>query len=105
MALHPQKHESDLFNKIVDSIGIFGILFLIALSIFYFGDLPDIIPRHYALNGMPDGFGKKAIIWFLTVIGLIIYTGMFLPTKYPHVFNYPKKLTKKKCRTIIQKYS
>ena len=54
--------ELDLFDKIIEAVGILEILLLITLPAFYYGDLPDMIPSHYRFNGEPDGFSGKGIM-------------------------------------------
>lgn len=87
------KIELDLFDKIIEGIGVLGVLLLIGLPVYYYGDLSSIIPKHYGLNGEPDGFSGKGTIWILPFSGLIIYTGMAVLNKHPHIFNYPRKIT------------
>jgi len=81
-------------DKATELIGIIGLLILIALPIYFFDKLPEIIPRHFAANGEPDGFSGKGIIWTLPIIGIVMYVGMFWLNKYPHIFNYPQQVTK-----------
>ena len=81
-------------DKATELIGIIGLLILIALPIYFFDKLPEIIPRHFGVNGEPDGFSGKGIIWALPIIGSVMYVGMFWLNKYPHIFNYPQQVTK-----------
>ncbi len=65
------KIEPEPIDRIVESIGVIGIILLIGLPVFYYSSLPDIIPKHYGLSGEPDGFSGKGIIWTLPAIGLV----------------------------------
>ena len=85
--------EPEPIDRIVESIGVIGVILLIGLPIFHYSSLPDIIPRHYGLSGEPDGFSGKGIIWTLPAIGLVMYVGMAILNKFPHIFNYPKEIT------------
>ena len=96
------KIKLDFFDKIFEGIGILRILLQIGLPLLYYGDLPDIIPRHYGLNGEPDGFSKKSIIWSLPIIGVIMHIGMRTLNKYPHIFNYPTVITKENVKRLYQ---
>ncbi len=96
------KIELDLIDKIIEGIGILGILLLIGLPIIYYGDLPDTIPRHFGLNGEPDGFSGKGIIWTLPILGSIMYIGMVILNKHPHIFNYPKKITEENAERLYR---
>ncbi len=83
----------DTIDKIVHAIGMIGLIILIALPLYYFDLLPDEIPSHYGANGHPDGYSGKKIIWTLPIIGVLVYAGLLWLNKYPHMFNYPQKVT------------
>lgn len=85
--------ELDPIDKAMEMIGIIGLLILIVLPIYFFDKLPDTIPIHYGAKGKPDGYGGKAMIWTLPLIGIVMYFGMRWLNKFPHTFNYPQKIT------------
>jgi uncharacterized membrane protein len=87
------KIKSEPIDRIVESIGVIGIILLIGLPVFYYSSLPDIIPRYYGSSGEPDGFSGKGIIWTLPAIGLVMYVGMAMLNKFPHIFNYLIEIT------------
>jgi uncharacterized membrane protein len=68
-------------------IGMFGLL------LFYFPDLPDKIPAHFNAAGEVDRFDSKASIWIFPSIGLLLYLGLSGLNQFPHIFNYPVKIT------------
>ena len=60
MEERPKLHiKLDTYDKIIEAIGWIGLLILIILPIYYYPELPEIIPRHFDLNGKPDGYGNK----------------------------------------------
>ncbi len=96
------KIELDLSDKIIAALGIAGVLILIGLPTFYYTDLPDLVPKHYNLNGEPDDYSGKGIIWAMPIIGLIIYAGMLLLNKHPNIFNYPKEVTEENAEQLYR---
>jgi len=80
-------------DKIVELIGLAGIVALIALPIFYFGQLPDSIPTHFGADGEPNLFGSRISIWVIPILGIVIYGSLFFLNKYPHIFNYAQPVT------------
>jgi uncharacterized membrane protein len=57
-------------------------------------ELPDIIPVHFNASGTPDGWGRKATIWILPVITVVISLALILlPRMAPNSINYPVKIT------------
>jgi len=81
------------FDIFIEIIAIIGLIALIVISIFYYSDLPDLIPRHFGISGETDAYGSKGIIWSLPVTGLLLYLLLTLINKFPHLFNYPVKVT------------
>lgn len=87
------KIELDTSDWIIEIVGALFLILMLGFPIYYFKELPDIIPRHFNAAGEPDGFSQKNIIWILPVIGVVMYVGMFFLNKFPHIFNYPTEIT------------
>lgn len=83
----------DLIDKIIESIGIVALLMLFLIPLMYYGELPNSIPSHFDIHGEVDAYSNKSILWLLPMIGLITYIGLAFLNRYPHIFNYPKKIT------------
>jgi len=64
------------------------------LTITNYIELPDIIPTHYNGAGEADGFGGKGNILTLPLVATILFIGLTVLNKFPHVFNYPTDITK-----------
>jgi uncharacterized membrane protein len=88
------KHK-DKSDHIIDLIGLLALAGLLILPLLYFWDLPGTIPQHYGMNGTPDAFGSKGIIWLLPIIGSIMYSGLTVLNRYPYTFNFPVRITEK----------
>lgn len=93
MERHVISVPSTISDKMWDIIGFMALLFLMATSIWYYKDLPEIIPRHFNAYGQPDGYSSKGIIWTLPVLGCLLYVGLSWLNNFPHLFNYPQKVT------------
>jgi uncharacterized membrane protein len=65
-------------DKLLELIGIFALVFLIGMPLLFYTDLPDSIPRHFGFDGEPDKFGSKSVIWWVTGIGVAMYTALFV---------------------------
>ncbi len=84
--------EPDFYDKIVGGVGLVGLLILIGLPVIHYSTLPDTIPVHFGLSGKPDGFGSKALIWTLPIIGALIFIWMTRLARQPKP-NIPAKVT------------
>lgn len=87
------KIELDTLDWIIEILGAIFVILMVGVPLYYFNQLPDIIPRHFNAAGEPDGFSQKNIIWALSGIGLAMYIGLFFLNKYPHILNYPTEIT------------
>ncbi len=88
------KIDLEPIDFLLESIGIIGLLLLIGLPIYYYGDLPATLPSHFNAKGEPDAFSGKGVIWPLSIIGTIMYVGMAVLNRFPHTFNYPVEITR-----------
>ena len=77
----------------MEVLGLLALALLIGLPVFYYGQLPEEIPRHFGPDGRPDGFSEKALVWTLPLLGIALYIFMWALNKAPHLFNYSVKIT------------
>ena len=88
------KLELTTIDKTLEILGWISILVIWVLIITNYTNLPDIIPIHYNGAGQADGFGGKGNIVTLPLISTVLYIGMTILNKFPHIFNYPTDITK-----------
>jgi len=55
--------------------------------------LPDTVASHFNSKGEPNEYNNKSIILLLPSIAVIIYTGLFLLNRFPHMHNYMINIT------------
>lgn len=89
-------------DRQLDLFAMVGLILLIVLPVYFYGELPDTIPSHYGSNGEADGFSKKATLWILPIIGGLMFLGLFKLKKYPHLFNYPQPITEDNAERMYQ---
>ncbi|MGE4540093.1 MAG: DUF1648 domain-containing protein [Bacteroidales bacterium] len=73
-----------------------GYLLLVAswiFAIWAYAESPEQIVVHYNIKGQPDGYGNKITLLILPLIGTLCFFGMTWLNSYPHLFNYPTKIT------------
>ncbi|MDC3132703.1 DUF1648 domain-containing protein [Flavobacteriaceae bacterium] len=97
------KISLDNTDRLLICIGVLSLIILFGLPLYYFSSLPETIPIHFDLYGNPDGFANKNNIWALPIIGSLLYAGIHQLNKYPHLFNYPIKITEKNAAKQYQK--
>ena len=80
-------------DKLVETLGWIVLLAIWVLTVTNYPNLPDTIPTHFNASGEADGFGGKATILTLPIVASILFVGLTILNKYPHLFNYPIKMT------------
>ena len=87
------KLEHTTIDKIFEILGWISIFAIWVLTITNYSNLPDTIPTHYNGTGQADGFGGKATILTLPLIATVLFVGLTVLNKFPHIFNYPTNIT------------
>jgi len=87
------KLELTLVDKSFEIVGWILIFAVWGLTITNYTSLPDTIPIHFNGSGQADGFGGKMNIFTLPLIASILFFGLTILNKFPHIFNYPSIIT------------
>jgi uncharacterized membrane protein len=88
--IKPELTTTDKTLEIIDWTSILAIWTFIIIS---YSSLPNRIPIHYNGTGQADGFGEKVNILTLPLVATILFIGLTILNKFPHVFNYPINIT------------
>ncbi|WP_068598143.1 DUF1648 domain-containing protein [Vaginella massiliensis] len=87
------KIELTTTDKLLEALGWIAVLGIWVLTATNYTNLPEIIPTHYNAAGQADGFGDKANILSLPIVATVLFVGMTILNKFPHVFNYLTEIT------------
>ena len=87
------KLELTKIDKIVEIMGWLLICANWALVINTYKSLPNIIPTHYNGAGLADGFGDKSMIFTLPLVATVLFVGLTILNRFPHIFNYPTDIS------------
>ncbi|PIC73586.1 DUF1648 domain-containing protein [Sporosarcina sp. P17b] len=50
--------------------------------------LPERIPAHFGADGEVDRYGTRMELLLLPIIGIVMWVGLGILEKYPHMYNY-----------------
>jgi len=81
------------FDKMIELAGWVCLILLWIITVLSYASLPEIIPTHFNASGQADDEGSKMVLFFLPVIGTLIFVAMTVLNYYPHIFNYPVAIT------------
>ncbi|GEO12265.1 DUF1648 domain-containing protein [Segetibacter aerophilus] len=87
------KIELTIVDKILENVSLSILVLLWVGTIIFFSKLPEQIPSHYNAAGLADDFSGKTHIFILPIIATVIYVGMTILNKHPHIYNYPAIVT------------
>ena len=87
------KLELTTTDKAFEILGWVSIFAVWVLTITNYTNLPDTIPTHNNGAGQADGFGGKGNILTLPSIATVLFVGLTILNKFPHVFNYPTNIS------------
>lgn len=80
-------------DRLIEVIGwvILGLLW--CLTIWAFITISGDVPIHFNFHGDPDRYGPVGFIILIPVMTTLILAGITWLNRYPHIFNYPVKIT------------
>jgi uncharacterized membrane protein len=55
--------------------------------------LPDKVPTHFNFAGTPDDWGSKYSLLLLLGVTFVLYLGLSILSRFPHIYNYPFAIT------------
>lgn len=82
-----------ILDKVIEVLSILAVLYITALLVFNYADLPNRIPTHYNFEGVPDGWGSKSTVIVVWVVAIFVYIGMTILSRYPGLYNFPVEIT------------
>lgn len=63
-------------------------------SVLYtFSGLPEMIPAHYNSLGQVNRYDNRSTVFIMVGIATLLFGGIALLERYPHVLNYPTPIT------------
>jgi len=80
-------------DRLLEAVAAAVLVALIVLPVYFYGQMPDSLPKHYNLQGQPDAWGHKSSLFLLTAIGSGLYILLTILNRNPHKFNYLSKIT------------
>ncbi len=80
-------------DKTIETVCLITLIVLWTGTMAGFPKLPEQIPSHFNAAGQVDAYSEKTSIFILPIIATILYIGMTILNKYPHIYNYPSTIT------------
>jgi uncharacterized membrane protein len=87
-------------DKAIEAICLLSLIALWISTVVFFPHLPDQIPTHFNASGEADVNGSKTQIFTLPAIATILYIGLTIVNRHPHIYNYVTPVTAKNARQL-----
>lgn len=85
------KNRNEFLDIIIPVIGLSFIVVSFINIFTCYALLPDKIPIHYGLDGMPDNYHNKSSIWSLPILSLLLFIGLNYVSKIKIPYNFAAK--------------
>lgn len=82
------KMEKTVFEHFFDWLGILSFAAIMIYLPIQWPSIPGTVPIHFNGSGEADGWGPKWMLFLLPFVGIILWIGMYLLEKQPHIHNY-----------------
>lgn len=89
------KIELTSTDRFMEGLSALILLTTWVMAIWFFSKLPDRIPSHFDDAGNITDQSSKWVLFLLPMIATIIFITLRILSRFPHVFNYPLKVTEK----------
>lgn len=73
---------------VLDLLSATLLILLVVFTAMSYSELPDTIPTHFNAKGEADGYSEKSMLWLIPTLSLVLYIGLFILNKFPHIHNY-----------------
>jgi len=84
-------NKKEIIDIVIPAIGLSFIVASFVYVFTYYGQLPDEIPIHYGLDGIPDDYGNKSYIWSIPILSLLMFIGLSYLSKIQIPYNFAAK--------------
>jgi uncharacterized membrane protein len=89
------KIPMDRIDLYLEITAIMLLLFCVFTTLIIWSQLPERVPIHFNITGQADRYGSKASFLIILPVLLFLYLAFTILGKFPHIYNYVVKITKK----------
>lgn len=85
--------EMSTGDRLLENLGWVIVVLMWVFLFINYAKIPETIPTHFDAAGKPDDFGSKLSFIIIPIIGTALFIGLTILNRFPHIFNYPIKIT------------
>jgi len=81
------------FDLLVEAVAGICLIYMVVQIIVEYPGLEGKIATHFNASGQPDAWGSKTSMLILPIVTIVLYAGLTIINRSPHLFNYPFEIT------------
>ena len=74
-------------REAVTLLGVFGPVMWLCVI---WRSLPVMLPSHFGLDGTPNAYASRNVVWAIVGISVVMYFSMLVLQRFPHRMNLPR---------------
>jgi uncharacterized membrane protein len=94
--------ELSLLEKILQLLCIVITIATVVILIVMWNGLPEHVPTHFALSGIPDGYSVKTGLLSIPIIMFLIEILITVLERFPYIYNFPIDVTENNAAALYQ---
>ena len=74
---------------IIEALAAICLIYMVTELIVEYPELGQKVPTHFGANGLPNDWGSRSSLLIFPIVAIVLYAGMTVLNRFPHLFNYP----------------
>ena len=99
LKINPPLNSVDI---IIEALAAICLIYMLTQLIVEYPALDQKVPTHFGANGLPDDWGSRSSLLIFPIIAIVLYVGMKVLNRFPHLFNYPVTITEENAEKQYQ---
>ncbi len=97
--LNPPLSSVDI---IIEALAAICLIYMVTQLIVEYPELDQKVPTHFGANGLPNDWGSKSSLLIFPIVAIVLYAGLTVLNRFPHLFNYPVTITEQNAEKQYQ---
>lgn len=80
-------------DRAIEIAALLAVILVLAILAAYWPRLPENVPTKFSLDGQIQGWGSRSLLLIVPLVALVLWIGLTMLGRYPHLYNYPVQIT------------
>lgn len=97
--LNPPLSSVDI---IIEALAAICLFYMVTQLIVDYPELDQKVPTNFGANGLPNDWGSRSSLLIFPIAAIVLYAGLTVLNRFPHLFNYPVTITEQNAEKQYQ---